>query len=282
MAIRPAKANPRQVTQRPGSRLPADSTRIGRPTVRAHRLLRQRRQAVSWSTVADGSEADRGGGRGIYGQIFDYELGSPDSEPPRILVSTIRDRFLARIFIWSRWRRRSAADHRRDLERLLRVRSGVPRVEIISFLSAERHVRAADRLSLEWNYVGQPYEMGIYALGPAQGRRNIALPDREVTRSRSRKKKPTSAADEKDGQGPRKRARTTRATKDWKDERRERRRAAVVIDFDGLGERVMRVPVDPGEHHFGLSAVIKGHLICTAPGAPVLLRSFGCRRASAS
>jgi len=192
--------------------------------------------------VADGAEVEVADD--IWGGIFDYQW-SPDSG--RLAFSLNNEPGMSRVFIWS-------------------VSGGEPR-QVTSdlfdsyypawgtegdylFFVSERHY-APQISNLEWNYAGNQRD-GIYALALRKDVKPLFPPESDEVDLEEKK---ADEAEEKKGD--------KKGKKDDKAEKKEEKKP-VVIDFDGLGDRVMRVPVE-ADNYTALDA-IEGHLLYSTSG----------------
>ena len=122
-----------------------------------------------------------------------------------------------------------------------------PEGNYLFFLSDREY--APQISSLEWNYAGNR-TTGVFAWALRKDVANPFAPESdEVT------------VDRKDSSNDQKKADSAKNGKAAKEEKKP-----LVIEFDGLGARAVRIPVDP-DNIAGLSA-IKGHLLYTTAGAP--------------
>jgi tricorn protease len=196
-------------------------------------------------TVADGSEVQVADD--IYGQVFDYEW-SPDSG--HLAFSLNNETGFSRLFIWSV----GGGDPRQITSDLFDSYAPVwGSCGKYLFYIAERHY-VPQISSLEWNYAGNDMD-GIYALALRKDVKPLFPTESDEVEIED--KKADDAEDEKDGKKKKKGDKSDEA--DTKDEKKP-----VVIDFEGLGDRVMRVPMDPS-NITGL-ATIKGHLLYSTSG----------------
>ena len=188
-------------------------------------------------TVADGAEVEVADD--IWGGIFDYEW-SPDSG--HLAFSLNNEPGMGRVFIWSV----AGGNPQQVTSDLFDSYAPVwsPCGNYLFFVS-ERHY-APQISNLEWNYAGNQRD-GIYALALRKDVKPLFPPESDEVEIEEEK------ADETEENGE----------KDDKAEKKEEKKP-VVIDFDGLADRLMRVPVDP-DNITGL-AVIKGHLLYSTTG----------------
>ncbi|MEJ2580705.1 MAG: DPP IV N-terminal domain-containing protein, partial [Acidobacteriota bacterium] len=183
----------------------------------------------------------------VYGLLTDYTW-SPDGD--HLAFSLNNDTGCSRINIWS-------------------VAGGEPR-QITSdlfdsydpvwsscgkylFFISERHY-APQISNIEWNYAGNQRD-GIYALALNRDAKPLFPPESDEVTIEEEKKDEADTEDEAEK----------------KDEKKP-----VVIDFDGLGDRVMRVPVE-ADNYTGLMA-IDGHLLYSTSGANFYGRSNAATR----
>jgi len=119
---------------------------------------------------------------------------------------------------------------------------------------------------VEWNFAGNRMT-GIFALALNKEVKNPFAPESDEVTIDSKKKKDDNnkeATDKKKTEETGKTEKDKKADKDKKAKKDEKK--PVKIDFEGLGDRISRVPV-PGENYYGLAAV-KGHLLFVRAGAP--------------
>jgi tricorn protease len=193
-------------------------------------------------TVADGTEVEVADDS--YGQMFDYEW-SPDSG--HLAFSLNNEPGMSRVFIWSV----AGGDPRQVTSDLFDSYAPVwsPCGDYLFFVS-ERHY-APQISNLEWNYAGNQRD-GIYAVSLRKDVKPLFPPESDEVEIEEEK---ADEAGEKKG--------AKKGKKDDKAEEKEEQKP-VVIDFDGLDERLMRVPVD-ADNYTGL-AVIEGHLLFSTTG----------------
>jgi tricorn protease len=193
-------------------------------------------------TVADGAEVEVADDS--YGQMFDYEW-SPDSG--HLAFSLNNETGVFRIHIWSA----SGGEPHQVTSDLFNSYAPVWGTEgDYLFFVSERHY-APQISNLEWNYAGNQRD-GIYALALRKDVKPLFPPESDEVEVEEKK---ADQAEEKKGD--------KEGKNDDKAEKKEEKKP-VVIDFDGLGGRVMRVPVDP-DNFTGLAA-IKGHLLFSTTG----------------
>ncbi|MDH3815747.1 MAG: S41 family peptidase [Acidobacteriota bacterium] len=193
-------------------------------------------------TVADGAEVEVADDS--YGQMFDYEW-SPDSG--HLAFSLNNETGVFRIHIWSA----SGGEPHQVTSDLFNSYAPVWGTEgDYLFFVSERHY-APQISNLEWNYAGNQRD-GIYALALRKDVKPLFPPESDEVEVEEKK---ADEAEEKKGD--------KEGKNDDKAEKKEEKKP-VVIDFDGLGGRVMRVPVDP-DNFTGLAA-IKGHLLFSTTG----------------
>jgi tricorn protease len=193
-------------------------------------------------TVADGSEVEVADD--IFGGIFDYEW-SPDSQYLAFSLNNVHR--MSRVFIWSNGNEpRQVTSDLFDSYAPVWWGGG----DYLFFISERHYVPQIS--NLEWNYAGNDRD-GIYVL--ALQKDGKALFPAESDEVEFKEDEDDEEADEK---------------KDDKAEKKEETKP-VVIDFDGLADRIMRVPVDPA-NITGLAAV-KGHLLYSTSGANFYGRS---------
>jgi tricorn protease len=203
-------------------------------------------------TVADGAEVEVADD--IYGQMDAYAW-SPDGRYLAFSLNNVAG--VLRLFVWS-------------------VAGGEPR-QISSdlfnayfpawgtggdylFFISERHY-APQISNLEWNYAGNQRD-GIYALSLRKDVKPLFAPesdevDLEDGTTDNADKQPHGA---------------TKGTQAGAAEKKEPRKP-VAIDFDGLGERVMRVPVDPDNYTGLVGATVLRPL---QPRNPQAIHFFLC------
>jgi len=193
-------------------------------------------------TVADGAEVEVADDS--YGQMFDYEW-SPDSG--YLAFSLNNETGVFRIHIWSA----SGGEPRQVTSDLFNSYAPVWGTEgDYLFFVSERHY-APQISNLEWNYAGNQRD-GIYALALRKDVKPLFPPESDEVEFEEEK---ADEAEEKKGD--------KKGKKDDKAEKKEEKKP-VVIDFDGLGDRVMRVPVE-ADNYTGIAA-IKGHLLFSTTG----------------
>jgi tricorn protease len=191
------------------------------------------------ATVADGSEVQVADD--IYGFVFDYEW-SPDSA--HLALSLRNETGVSRIFIWSA----SGGEPRQITSDLFpSYNPGWGAEGDYLFFISERHY-APQVSSLEFNYAGNQRD-GIYALALRKDVKPLFPPESDEAEIEEEK---AEEAEEKKAD-----------KKDEKAEKKEEKKP-VVIDFDGLGDRIMRVPVDPD--NFTALTAIEGHLLYSTTG----------------
>jgi tricorn protease len=195
-------------------------------------------------TVADGSEVEVA--NDIFGQMFDYEW-SPDSG--HLAFSLNNENGFWRIHIWSV----SGGEPRQVTSDLFDSYAPVwgPKGDYLFFVS-ERHY-APQISNLEWDFAGNQRD-GIYALALRDDVEPLFPPESDEVKLEGEEETTAEAAEDKNGK------------KNKKDDKAEKKKETkpVVIDFEGLGDRIMRVPVDPG--NFTGLAAIEGHLLYSTTG----------------
>ncbi|MBD3852837.1 MAG: PDZ domain-containing protein, partial [Acidobacteria bacterium] len=192
--------------------------------------------------VADGAEVEVADD--IWGGIFDYQW-SPDSG--RLAFSLNNEPGMSRVFIWSV----SGGEPRQVTSDLFDSYYPVWGTEgDYLFFVSERHY-APQISNLEWNYAGNERD-GIYALALRKDVKPLFPPESDEVDLEEKK---ADEAEEKKGD--------KKGKKDDKAEKKEEKKP-VVIDFDGLGDRVMRVPVE-ADNYTALDA-IEGHLLYSTSG----------------
>jgi tricorn protease len=110
--------------------------------------------------------------------------------------------------------------------------------------------------NLEWNYAGNERD-GLFALALRRDVEPILAPESDEVELDDGDDESTSD-DQSDRSGK------TNEKDDADDTSKDDGPEPVAIDFDGLGDRVMRIPVEPG-NYAGLAAV-KGHLLYASSG----------------
>jgi tricorn protease len=195
-------------------------------------------------TVANGAEVEVADD--IYGQMFGYEW-SPDGGHLAFILNNETGFF--RVFIWS-----VAGGELRQVTSDL-FNSYAPVWDIggdYLFFVSERHY-APQISDLEWNYAGNQ-RGGIYVVALRKDVKPLFPPESDEVDLEEEK---AEKAEEKKSKKGKKEEKGDEAEK--KDDGKP-----VVIDFDGLGDRVMRVPVE-ADNYTGLDA-IKGHLLYSTSG----------------
>jgi tricorn protease len=196
-------------------------------------------------TVADGSEVEVADD--VYGQMFGYKW-SPDSGHLAFFLNN-ETRFF-RIFVWSV----GGGEPRQVTSDLFNSYAPVWGTEgDYLFFISERHY-APQISNLEWNYAGNQRD-GIYVLALRKDVKPLFPPESDEVEIEEGK------ADEPEGKKAEKKGKTD-DTADKVEKKKETK--PVVIDFEGLGDRVMRVPVE-ADNYTGLEA-IAGHLIYSTTG----------------
>jgi tricorn protease len=196
-------------------------------------------------TVADGAEVEVADD--IMGGVFDYEW-SPDSG--HLAFSLNNEAGMSRVFIWSV----SGGEPRQVTSDLFDSYSPVWDTEgDYLFFVSERHY-APQISNLEWNYAGNQRD-GIYALALRKDVEPLFPPESDEVDLEEEK---TDEAEEK--KDDKKGKKDEKADKPDKKEEKK----PVVIDFDGLGDRLMRVPVE-ADNYTGIAA-IEGHLLYSTTG----------------
>jgi tricorn protease len=192
-------------------------------------------------TVADGAEVEVADN--IYAGLIDYEW-SPDGG--HLAFSLNNEPAMSRVFIWSV----SGGEPRQVSSDLFDSYDPVWGAEgdYLFFLS-DRHY-APQISDLEWNYAGSQ-RGGIYALALRKDVKALFPPESDEVELGEEK---TDEAEEEKGGNKKK--------DDEADKKEEKK--PVVIDFDGLEYRVMRVPVDPD--NYTALAAIEGHLLYSTSG----------------
>jgi tricorn protease len=207
--------------------------------------------------VATGSEVEVADD--VFGGIFDYEW-SPDSA--HLAFSLNNRAAFSRVFIWSV----SGGEPRQVTDDLFDSYAPVWGHEgDYLFFVSERHY-APQVSDLEWNYAGNQRD-GIYALALRKDVEPLFPPQSDEVEFGDEKKDDNGDDDEKKGK---------KAEKADADDDNGKQEKAVVIDFDGLDGRIMRVPVE-ADNYTGLAA-IKGHLLYSTSGAFFYGRSNAASR----
>ncbi len=193
-------------------------------------------------TVADGSEVEVADDIG--GRIADYAW-SPDSG--HLAFSLNNESGFSRVFIWNG----AGGDPRQVTSDLFASYYPVWGSEgDYLFFVSERHY-APQISSLEWNYAGNQRD-GIYALALRKDVKPLFPPESDEVDLEE--EKADEAEEEKD----------TKKKKKGDEAEKKEAKKPVVIDFDGLGNRVMRVPVE-ADNYTALDA-IEGHLLYSTSG----------------
>ena len=213
-------------------------------------------------TVADGSEvlvADD-----IIGAIGDYEW-SPNGG--HLAFSLRNEAGVSRLFIWSV----ADGELRQVTSDLFDAANPAwdPDGDYLFYISERSY--APQISNLEWNYAGNRRD-GIFALALRTDVKPLFPPeDDEVTVTKD------DDADEKDDDDGKKDKGTKKGKgdKDEEDDEKDGEDGPVVIDFDGLGERVMRVPVKA--NNYGGLAAVEGHLLYASFGPFFYGGGFGGR-----
>jgi tricorn protease len=196
-------------------------------------------------TVADGAEVEVADD--IYGQMFDYEW-SPDSGHLAFSLNNVPG--MSRVFIWSV----TGGEPRQVTSDLFDSYAPVWGAEgdYLYFIS-ERYY-APQISNLEWNYAGNQRD-GIYALALRKDVKPLFPPESDEVEIEEEKDEETAGTEEKKGD-----------KKSKKDDEAEKKaeKKPVAIDFAGLGDRVMPVPVGPD--NITALAAIEGHLLYSTSG----------------
>ncbi len=205
-------------------------------------------------TVADGAEVEVADD--IFGALFDYQW-APDSG--HLAFSLNNEAGMSRVFIWSV----SGGEPRQVTSDLFDSYTPAWGTEgdYLFFISERHYVPQIS--DLEWNYAGNQRD-GVYALALRKDVKPLFPPESDEVEIEE--EKAGDAEEEKEEK------------KDKKGDAAEKKEEtkAVVIDFDGLGERLMRVPVGPD--NITAIAAIKGHLLYSTSGANFYGRSNGDTR----
>jgi tricorn protease len=211
-------------------------------------------------TVADGAEvlvADD-----IRGAIRDFEW-SPHGG--HLSFSLNNEAGISRIHIWSvadGALRQVTSDHFDSYNP-----SWNPNGDYLFYISERFY--APQISNLEWNYAGNKRD-GIFAVALRADVKPLFPPENdEVTTSEDGDK-----ADDEDAGDAKDSKKKDKAKDDEKDDD-EKDSKPIVIDFDGLAQRAMRVPVD-ADNYGGLAAV-EGHLIYFSAGPFFYGGGFGGR-----
>jgi len=203
---------------------------------------------LSVVTVANGAEvlvADD-----IRGAIGDFEWSPHGGH----LAFSLNNRVgVGRIHIWS------VADGRLHQVTSDHFESGNPawdpNGDYLFYLSERSY--APQISNLEWNYAGNKRD-GIFAVALRTDVKPLFPPENdEVTTTDEEKADDDDSGDDKDSK------KKDKAKGDDKDED-DKDSKPVVIDFDGLAERAMTVPVKP--NNYGGLAAVEGHLVYVSFG----------------
>ncbi|MCP4895965.1 MAG: peptidase S41 [bacterium] len=131
-----------------------------------------------------------------------------------------------------------------------------PKGKYLYFLSDRAY--APQISTIEWNYAGSR-TTGIFALALQEDGENPFGPESdEVTVEDAEKKDKNGEADDD------KKSKKDNGKEEKDDDADDKDKEPIKIDFDGLGDRIVRVPVDAGNYN-GLSAV-EGHLVYASFG----------------
>ncbi|HSN55927.1 MAG TPA: S41 family peptidase [Candidatus Sulfomarinibacteraceae bacterium] len=196
-------------------------------------------------TVADGSETEVADD--ILGRIGDAAW-SPDSG--HLAVSLNNEAGVRRIHIWS-----AASGELRQVTSDLHSSSDPawgPDGDYLFYISERSY--APQISNLEWDYAGNRRD-NIFALALRADVKPLFPPESdEVEVGDDGDKKKNEDADKAD-----KKKKKKNGGEDGDDEAKKEAPKPVVIDFDGLAARVMRVPVPNG--NYGGLAAVEGHLL---------------------
>ena len=195
--------------------------------------------------VADGTEIEVADD--IYGQMFDYEW-SPDSG--HLAFSLNNETGFSRVFIWNA---SGGEPHQVTSDLFSSYAPAWGTGGDYLFFISERHY-VPQISDLEWNYAGNQRD-GIYTLALRKDVKPLFPPESDEVKLDEKKKDDTDNADDKKA--------SKKGKGDDKAEKKDEKKP-VVIDFNGLGDRIMRVPVDP-DNYTGLAA-IEGHLLYSTAG----------------
>ena len=201
-------------------------------------------------TVAGGAEVEVADD--IRGRLFDYDW-APDSA--HLAFSLRNETGVSRLFIWS------ASDNtkRQITSELFDAYSPAWGAEgDYLFYLSDRHY-APQISDLEWNYAGNQ-RGGIFALALRKDVKPLLPSESDEVEFDDEKKDDG----EEDEAAKGKKAGSKKDDKSDKPAKKETTKA-VGIDFDGLGDRAMRVPVSPD--NYGSLVAIKGKLIYSTFGA---------------
>ena len=201
-------------------------------------------------TVGNGSEVEVADD--IFGGIFDYEW-SPDSKYLAFSLNNVHG--MSRVFIWT-----GGGEPRQVTSDLFDSYSPVWCTEgNYLFFVSERHY-VPQISNLEWNYAGNDRD-GIYALALQKDGKALFPAESDEVEIKEEKEDEDEAEEKKADK---------KGKKDDKAEKKDDIKP-VVIDFDGLADRIMRVPVDPT--NITSLAAVKGHLLYSTSGANFYGRS---------
>ena len=110
--------------------------------------------------------------------------------------------------------------------------------------------------NLEWNYAGNERD-GLFALALRRDVKPILAPESDEVAL-------DEGEDEPNTDDAREDSKTKRAKDEEADAEKDDTVTPVAIDFEGLGDRVMRIPVEAG--NYGGLAAVKGHLVYVSSG----------------
>jgi tricorn protease len=127
--------------------------------------------------------------------------------------------------------------------------------------------------NLEFNFAGNERD-GIFALALRRDVKPLLPPESDEVELDEKDGDDKAEAEDK---GKKKGKAKDKAKGKETDEEDAADKAPIAIDYDGLGDRVMRIPVAPG-NYYGLAAV-EGHLLYGSAGAFFYGRGFGGGRA---
>jgi tricorn protease len=198
------------------------------------------------ATVADGSEVEVADD--IFGQLFDY---SWSSDSTHLAFSLNNEAGISRIHIWSA----PGGEPRQVTSDLFDSYNPVWGHEgnYLFFVSERHYVPQVS--NLEWNYAGNQRD-GIYALALRADVEPLFPPESDEVKLEEEKADDGTGEDGKE-------KKKKKAVKDEKADKKDEKKP-VKIDFDGLADRLIRVPVEP-DNYTGLTA-IKGHLLFSTSG----------------
>jgi len=133
------------------------------------------------------------------------------------------------------------------------------------FYLSDRHY-APQISDLEWNFAGNQ-RGGVYAMALRKDVKPLFPPQSDEVKL----DEDSDDGEEEPEKADEKKADKKKDENDSKNGEKDTEKGPVVIDFDGLSDRVVRAPVGP-DNYFGLSAV-EGHLLYGTVGPPFYGRS---------